>query len=142
MPKIDSGASDVQDFTPPPPGKYLVQIVDIEAKFTNGGDEMWNIELEITQGEHAGKKLFDNMIFSVKAMPRAKMICSRFGLDVNKDFDLKEEMLLNHQAIATVDRIEEYEGQNGIRRNAKIAYAGYEPAPKGQEKGAAKKKVF
>lgn len=141
MPKINSKAKDVQDFTPPPPGKYLVEVDDIQSSFTKSDDEMWKLKLLIVEGEHEGKNLFDNIVFSEKAMPRAKMICSRFGLDVSKDLDLTEDMLLQRRAIVTVDRIETYEKEDGSTgQSARIAFAGYEEAPKGKEKG--KKKVF
>lgn len=141
MPKIDSNAKDVQDFSPIPVGKYLVEVEDIQSSYTNAGDEMWKMKMLIVEGEEEGKYLFDNIVFSEKAMPRAKMICSRFGLDVSKDFDLTEEMLLSRRAIATVDRIESYEKEDGRTAQAsRIGFAGYENAPEGKEKGKPKPK--
>lgn len=133
MPKIDSSAAEVQDFVPPPVGEYLCEVTEIEEQETQGGDPMWKLKLEIQEGEQAGKLLFDNIVFSDKAMPRAKMIVSRFGFDVSEDLDIEVDDLLNKQAIVVVDRIEEYTKKDETTgRAARVAFAGYK-AIEGQE---------
>lgn len=143
MPKIDSKAKDVQDFTPPPPGDYLVEVEDIQAEETQAGDDMFKMKLKILEGEFEGKFLFDNIVFSEKAMPRAKMIASRFGFDVSKDFELTEDMLIGQRAIVTVDRIESYEkAEGGTGQSARIAFAGYAECPEEHKPKKKDKKKF
>ena len=45
-----------------PPGKYVVQIVASEMRVTKDGQGqyLW-LELDVLEGEHAGKKLFDRL---------------------------------------------------------------------------------
>ena len=102
MPRVDfTDVGDVADFAPVPDGEYLVRVTDIETDLTKSGDEMWKLRLCIDGGEHDGRLLFDNMVFSSKAMSRVKLICSSFGLDVSGVVDLDPPMLLDKRALVT-----------------------------------------
>lgn len=66
MAKLDQpfNANDVperEDFTPVPPGSYTAMIVASEAKATSKGGEMIVLEIDIQDGEHAGRKLFERL---------------------------------------------------------------------------------
>lgn len=57
-------AADVperNDFTPIPPGAYTAMIVASELKDTNKGGQMIVLELDIQDGENAGRKLFERL---------------------------------------------------------------------------------
>ncbi len=50
------------DYTPIPPGEYRVQILNSEMVATKTGTgSMLKLELEITDGDQAGRKLFDRL---------------------------------------------------------------------------------
>ena len=50
------------DFTPMPAGEYLAMIVDTEMKQTKSGSgEYLNVALEIVDGEHKGRRLWDRL---------------------------------------------------------------------------------
>jgi len=129
MPKIDfSHVGDVQDFSPVPAGKYLCRLVGLEEASTQNGDEMWKLRFEIIKGAHAGRLVFDNLVFSEAALKRVKLICSRLGLDVSKELDLTPELLKGRVAILTVDT-EPYEDTEGRKKQRNtVPFAGYERA--------------
>lgn len=57
-------AADVperDDFTPVPPGAYNVMIVSSEIKETSKGGQMLVVEMDIQDGDHSGRKLFDRL---------------------------------------------------------------------------------
>ena len=70
-------------YRPIPEGKYVCKMAEIEEASTKNGDEMWKLRLEVVEGAHAGRYLFDNLVFSAAAMKRVKLICSRLGIDVS-----------------------------------------------------------
>jgi hypothetical protein len=50
-----------EEFTPVPPGVYTAMVVASELKDTNKGGQMIVLELDIQDGEHAGRKLFERL---------------------------------------------------------------------------------
>lgn len=129
MPKIDfSQIDDVQDFQPLPDDDYLCRLSEIEEASTTQGDEMWKLRFEVIQGEHKGRYIFDNLVFSEAALKRVKLICSRLGLDVSGELDLTPGMIEGHTCYVTTE-IEEYEDNEGrIKRRNVVPFAGYERA--------------
>lgn len=111
MPKINfPEVEDGTGFTPLPPGTYPCILRNIEEKKTRGGDEMWSLQWEVASGEKAGRKIFDNLVFSIAALPRVKLVCKRLGIDTGKEVDLVPSMLMEKAALITVE-ITEYEGK-------------------------------
>ena len=128
MPRVDfSNVNDINDFAPLPDGEYLVRVADIETDSTRAGDQMWKLRWIVEGGEHAGRLLFDNLVFSPKAMPRVKLICASFGLDVSGVVDLDPSMLLEKRALVST-YLEEYEDDRGQQKVPnRIPYDGYAP---------------
>ncbi len=54
-------APEREEFTPVPPGAYTAMIVESELKKTNAGGEMIVLEIDIQEGEHAGRKIFERL---------------------------------------------------------------------------------
>jgi hypothetical protein len=129
MPKVDfSRVDDVQDFSPLPDGKYLCEVSEIEETTTQYDDEMWKLKFEVAEGQHAGRFIFDNLVFSEAAMKRAKLICSRLGLDVSRELDLTPSLLKGRRCYISV-LTEEYEDDEGrIKKRNVVPFAGYERA--------------
>lgn len=126
MPKIDFSHIDgVGDFAPLPEGEYVCRLSDIEIDVTRGGDPMWKLRWIVESGEHAGRLLFDNLVFSPKALPRVKLICASCGLDVSGVVDLEPPMLLEKRAQVAVF-VEEYIDDHGVgKARNRIPYGGY-----------------
>ena len=130
MPKIDfPNISDIADFSPVPEDQYLCCLIDLETDLTKSGDEMWKLRWKIEGGEHDGRLLFDNMVFTPKAISRVKFICICCGLDVSEEMDLDPSMLLDRRALVEAYQ-EEYEDDKGQKkvRNC-IPYDGYDNVP-------------
>jgi hypothetical protein len=66
MAKLDGvfNAADVperEEFVPVPPGEYIAMIVADETTETKKGGEMIVLEIDIQEGEHQGRKIFENL---------------------------------------------------------------------------------
>lgn len=129
MPKIDfDNVDDVQDFSPIPDGKYLCRVAEVEEATTQYGDEMWKVRLMVESGPHRGRYIFDNMVFSDAALKRVKLICSRLGLNVSGELDLKPSVIKGRTCYVTVET-EEYEDHEGrTKRRNVVPFAGYDRA--------------
>ena len=134
MPTVDfSNISDIADFSPVPEGQYLCRLVDLETDLTRSGDEMWKLRWQVEGGEHDGRLLFDNLVFTLRAMSRVKLICASVGLDVSGQLDLDPAMLLDKRALVETYQ-EEYEddkGQSKVRNC--IPFDGYDKVPGDEE---------
>ena len=130
MPRVDfNNVSDIADFSPLPDGQYLCKLVDIETDLTKSGDELWKLRWCVDGGEHDGRLLFDNLVFSTKAMSRVKLICTSCGLDVTGTVDLDLPMLLDRRAMVTTYQ-EEYEDDRGQTKvTNRVPFDGYQPVP-------------
>ena len=90
---------------------------------------MWKLRLQVEGGEHDGRLIFDNLVFSAKAMSRVKLICASFGLDVSGAVDLDPSMLLEKRAMVSTYQ-EEYEDDRGQAKvTNRIPYDGYSVVP-------------
>lgn len=129
MPKIDfSKYDDVDDYSPLPEGSYVCAVSSIEEAYTKAGDEMWKLQLDVIEGEFEGRRIFDNLVFSEKAMKRVKLVVSRLGIDVSGEIDLTPEMLQGRVALVSVV-VEEYENAAGeTKKRNSVLFAGYERA--------------
>lgn len=59
-----------------PPGKYVAQIIESEMKDTQAGGKMLALTLEIQDGQHARRRLWDNLNL-VNSNPKAVEIAQR-----------------------------------------------------------------
>lgn len=132
MPAIDfSGIDDVGE--PIPEGKYRLRLTDVEESATQYGDEMWRLAHTVVEGKYEGRQVRDNLIFSAKAYPRAKLICSRLGVDTSGMVELTPAMLLDRAFVGTVV-IKDYHDADGNERKVNgLAFDGYEPDPNGSK---------
>ena len=129
MPKVDfANIENAQDYAPLPEGEYTCRIAKVEEASTKAGDEMWRLHLEVIEGEHAGRFIFDNMVFSTAAMKRVKLICSRLGIDVSGETNLTTSMIRGRACKVSVT-IEDYEDQDGnVKSRNTVPFTGYEEA--------------
>lgn len=127
MPRIDfSTVEDAKAFTPLPEGQYVAEVSSVEETTTNRGEPMWKLRLKVLEGPHAGRFLFDNLVFSPKALKRVKFVCARLGLDTTGEVDLTPRLLRGRTARVTVT-IEDYIDDEGKARSRNsIPFAGYE----------------
>jgi len=136
--KIDfSKFDEATDFTPLPEGKYLCVLANVEETTTKETSQpLWKLKFRVIEGEFEGRAIFDNMVFTEKAMKRVKLMCSRLGLDVSKEIDLVPSMIQGKNVVITVE-VGEYEDSNGKKKPKNVVpFAGYDradtPATPGQ----------
>lgn len=127
MPRIDfSTVEDAKDFTPLPEGEYLCRVDNVKEALTGAGDEMWKLRMAVVEGEHKGRYIFDNLVFSEKALKRAKFVCRCLGIDVSGEVDLTPDMIVGKQANVRVE-LEEYQDDEGReKKRNRVPFAGYE----------------
>ena len=129
MPTIDfSKVEEPQEFKPLPEGRYYCQLVEIEESETLNGDEMFKLRFEVLDGEYADRIIFDNLVFSKNAMKRAKLICSKLGVDVSGEVEITPELLKDRKCYVSI-QVKKYESDEGkIRERNEVSFAGYERA--------------
>lgn len=132
MPRIDfSNVSDTVDFAPLPDGDYVCQLTDIEVDRTKAGDEMWKLRWAVQGGEYDGRLLFDNLVFSQKALSRVKLICGCCGVDTNGTVDLEPTVLLDKQALISTYQEEYTDDVGRTKVTNRIPFEGYSFVPSG-----------
>ena len=126
MPRVDFPAiADTNDFAPLPDGEYVCALTDIEVDRTRAGDEMWKLRWTVQDGEFAGRLLFDNLVFSQRALSRVKLVCGVCGVDTSGAVDLQPDMLLEKRAVVSTFQ-EEYTDEQGRTKVAnRVPFEGY-----------------
>ena len=113
MPRIDFPAiEDTNEFVPLPEGPYTCTLDRIEEGTTRHGDVLWKLRFHVDKGEYAGRYIFDNLVFSQKALPRVKLLCSRMGIDVSQERNLTRDELLDRHVVVAV-YVEEFQTDDG-----------------------------
>ncbi len=73
MPGVDFTEVEVAEFDPIPRGRYAVRVVEVEEREgQESGLAYFNMQYEVIEGDHEGRKVFDNLSFSPKALWRLK----------------------------------------------------------------------
>lgn len=130
MPRVDfPNISDSANYPPVPVGDYVCQLTDIEIDQTRNGDVMWKLRWAVQGGEYGGRLLFDNMVFSEKALSRVKLICECCGLDTSGPVDLEPTMLLDKQALVSTYTEEYTDDQGRTKTTNRIPFDGYSFVP-------------
>jgi len=117
---------DADSYEPLPDGDYVCYLDTIEEATTKNGNDMWKLTWVIEDGEHAGRKIFDNMVFSERAMRRIKLICSRLGLDTTGTVNLTPDMLAMKRAVVSVMTEEYVNAEGQTRQRNAVPFEGYE----------------
>lgn len=135
MPKMPyDEIEEIKDYSPVDDGTYPVKVERVEETRTQYDDEMWRVEFTILDGKFAGRKLFDNMVFSQNGRKRVKFIVSRLGLPTTGEADLTPDMIIGKKCWVTT-QIEEYTSDdNKVKKRNSIPFAGYERWEEGEKK--------
>lgn len=141
MPKINfAGVEDQKEFQPAPSGDYILELVDAEDGTVQSGDNAGNLkttlqwEIVDAEGElekFNGRRIYDNVSYSEKALPRLKTMLKAFGAEVDDsdnadDVDFEWDDLLGQKLMAKIrsvpkqrdknDPSKEYPAKNAIVR--------------------------
>lgn len=147
MVKVTVDFSEVESFEAIEEGEYPVIIEEVEYVEPASDDKFpyLNVKMEISEGEHEGRKLWTIWSFSPKALWRMQQAFENLGLPVDAvDFEVDEDTnmvtepeLVGLPAIAVVS-IEQYDGKDRNRVENLVSSdtpkAGTKKAAKGEEK--------
>jgi hypothetical protein len=131
MPEVDfPNVPDAEAFEIIPAGSYVCKLVDITPGTSQAGNEKWSLIWEVTQGEHAGARVWDSIVFAGGALKRVKLLCSRLGLDVTEKINLQPEMIMGRSCIVHVEEgvWERKDDQGRVEEVPanEVPFAGYE----------------
>lgn len=120
MAQINVDLKDYQeydDFTPIPPGEYVVHVVDSEVKQSKSGNWMAAFTFEILGPNHVGRKLWDNFVLSNEVALRRLKSMAVATKHPNPNYLRDTEELHGRKCIVRVDIREEegYQPQNRIK---------------------------
>lgn len=117
----------INEFKPVPEGTYRCCVADVKEAQTSRGYPMWKLRLEIEEGEHAGRVIFDRLVFSPAAMRRVKRVCACLGLKTAGTQELTPEMIVGRYTMVRAV-IEDYIDQEGEARSSNaVPFDGYAP---------------
>lgn len=116
--------NDVEDvsFEALPRAMYDCQIADCEFGYSQSkGTPMWTLQLEVVEGEYAGRKLFSHMVMAGDGLPITKRQLSRVAPELlegpfdPQDPDVVASMLGKDVRVRVTTR--QYEGRtvNNVR---------------------------
>lgn len=136
-------ATETTTREPVPEGKYLCRVMDCKEKVgRSSGVPYLELHLEIQDGPHVGKIIYDNLSSSPGALKRTLLVFKRLtGIELDGEADIAAEDLVNCKANVTVDVVEEeYKGQ--MQKKNKIPFDGYESAGAASKAKSASKQGF
>lgn len=71
---IDLNLGNVKTREPLPDNTYDVRVAEVETKTSKSGNPMVSLTLEITSGEHEGRKLWENLVIHENTMWKVKQV--------------------------------------------------------------------
>jgi Protein of unknown function (DUF669) len=75
---VDFSEVDETAFEAMPRGLYPCVIAECEFTYSqSGGNPMWTLTLEVSEGEYAGRKLFNHLVFAGKGLGMTKQQLGR-----------------------------------------------------------------
>lgn len=131
MPIIDfDNVGDPEDYSGVPAGKYLCRLDSVDVKPSNDGDGMWTMWWKILGGEFTGRRIRDTLHFTDASLKRAKLFCSRMGVEPIGKMDLQPSMFIGREVYVTATA-KEFDDKDGNKRMGNdVPFAGYEAVPK------------
>ncbi len=125
MPELDFDL--IPDSALMPAGVYDCTISNVATdERTKNGDEMWILTLTVSKGPYLARSIFDRLVFSERALPRIKLICSRLGIPVKGKFNL-EPRHLRGKDVQVVVEIDERTFDGKLLKSNKVTFDGYNP---------------
>lgn len=110
-----------------PKGMYPCTIAECEFTYSqSSGNPMWTMQLEVAEGEYAGRKLFNHLVFAGKGLGITKQNLSRIKPDLLEGpFDPSdEEVIASMLGLGVKARVtvRKYEGED--RNNVQGLFPG------------------
>jgi len=110
-----------------PKGMYPAVIAECDFTYSQAsGNPMWTLQLEVSDGEYAGRKLYCHLVFAGKGLPITKRQLSRIAPELleqafNPEDDDVISSMLGRDLKVKVD-VRKYEGED--RNNVRDLFPG------------------
>ena len=127
MPKVNwDDVPDADDYTPLKDGEYICECMEVEESMTRNNDVMWTLKFKVTEGEGAGRFIWDRITFSDNGLSRVKLVFSRLGgIKPIGEMELVTSMLIGKSCklVIYVDEyMDKFEQQ---KKSNKVHFDGY-----------------
>lgn len=135
MPRVNfKEVDEEQQFTIIPEGEYVAEIAKVEEKKTKKGDDMWNVQFKIIEGEHKGASIFTFLVFNEGGYGNIKKLYKEIGgFDLAKTHNCVPSDIDGEKVVITV-AISEYTNKDGQKvKGNSIPYGGFKSIADGDE---------
>lgn len=124
---VDLNAVEDTAFEALPKGMYPCLISECEFTYSqSAGNPMWTLQLEVSEGEYAGRKLFNHLVFAGAGLGITKQNLERIAPELLENaFDPRDEEVIASmlgRAVKARVIIRKYEGED--RNNVQGLFPG------------------
>ncbi len=118
--QVDLGSTEEMSFEALPQGDYNGVIYALDySRSQSSNKPMWTVQIEVTEGDFIGRRLYTHLSFSEKAMPGTKTNIKTFAPDLAESSFAPKAVaesgdLLGKNVRVRV-RIQKYQGENRNR---------------------------
>jgi hypothetical protein len=108
--KVNLDFTGVESYKRCEEGIHTVKLVKIDEGTTQAGDDMLKATFEVTKGESAGARVFENFTLTSKALWKLKLFLAAIGMKTDGKVAIDLDKLINKTCDIEVAH-EEYGGQ-------------------------------
>jgi hypothetical protein len=105
-----------------PEDVYTARLEGVTQRESQAGNTVWKLCFKIAEGKHAGRVVWDNLVWTQAAYPRIKALCASLGLPTTGEVELEPYHLEGKKCLITVIHRE----WNG-NKQASIPFDGFAP---------------
>lgn len=124
---VDLNAVEDTAFEALPKGRYPCTIAECEFTYSqSSGNPMWTMQLEVAEGEFAGRKLFNHLVFAGKGLGITKQNLSRIKPELLESaFDPRnDEIIAGMLGLNVVANVTQRQYDGSMRNNVQGLFPG------------------
>jgi uncharacterized protein DUF669 len=121
--------ADRPAFSSVPEGTYACRVIEVRERTARDGSPRWNLRLEVTTGEYAGRTAgWDSITWSDRGVHRVQQVLCALGIDARGELELDASELIGRQAVVQFELEEREDPGTGKRQlYLRVPYAGFQP---------------
>ena len=130
-----SQVEDIESFVSIPEGPYYCRVAEVRAGAARDGSVRWNLRLEVSRGEYAGRTAgWDSLTWSERGIRRVKRVLGALGLDVRGALEVEPADLVDREAHVLFEPEEREDPLTGRRSvRLRVPYVGFSAIEPGGE---------
>ena len=94
MSPINIDFEDAKPLEPLEEGEYSATVIKAEEGVSQAGNPKIDLRWEVTEGEHEGRLIFDNLTFTQKSLWRVKQLFEAAGMDAEGEAAIDADELV------------------------------------------------